>query len=263
MNKCLVFVLMLLMWAGSALAGDYVIGDGDLLKVSVWGVPELSVEVTVRPDGKITLPAAGDVVATGLTPVALSKELAVVLENFVKKPIVTVSVSRITNNRVYVSGGGVAPQVISLTGRTSLFKLLCSLGSLENVDLSRAYLLRQDGERKGGFYEIYVKGEFSRDFDLKAEDIIFLPTNERNKVYVVGAVQAPKYIIYREGMKVLDAILEAGGFTEYAKENSVIIHRQDKDQIKVRIGSVTEGKDVTQNVALTPGDYVIVREGMF
>ena len=75
--------------------------------VSVWGVPELSVNIVVRPDGKITLPAVGDVAATGLTPVELSRDLTKVLDSYVKKPIVTVAVAGVTNNRVYISGGGV------------------------------------------------------------------------------------------------------------------------------------------------------------
>ncbi len=263
MKKSLLVLFWMFLSATNALAGDYLIGDGDGLQVSVWGVPELSVEVTVRPDGKITLPAAGEVTASGLTPVQLSQNLTGVLADFVKKPIVTVSVSRITNNRVYVSGGGVSPRVINLEGRTTLFKLLCSLGSLENADLRRAYLLRADGQRKSDFYDLYINGDFTKDIELQSEDIIFLPTNELNKVYVVGAVQAPKYIFYREGMKVLDAILEAGGFTEYAKENSVVIHRSHKSQIRVKVKSLMDGKDIAQNLDLRPGDYVIVQEGMF
>ena len=103
--------------ADVALAGDYVIGDGDSLNISVWGAPELSVGVVVRPDGKITLPAVGDVVATGLTPIQLSQDLIKVLDAYVKKPIVTVAVSGITNNQVYISGGGVPSAVVNLTAR--------------------------------------------------------------------------------------------------------------------------------------------------
>ncbi len=140
------FVLMCLLVPTQALSGDYVIGDGDTLSVAVWGVQELSVEVVVRPDGKITLPAVGDVSATGLTPAQLSHDLTKILDSYVKKPIVTVTVSGITNNRIYISGGGVPSQVINLSGRTTLFKLLCSLDGIENADLKRAHLVR-DGKQ--------------------------------------------------------------------------------------------------------------------
>ena len=62
--------------AGVSVAKDYIIGGGDLLQVSVWDVPQFSVEVAVRPDGKITLPAVGDIVAAGATP----KQLATTIQ---------------------------------------------------------------------------------------------------------------------------------------------------------------------------------------
>jgi polysaccharide export outer membrane protein len=258
-----IVLILLLFFPGFAIAGDYVIGDGDVLQVSVWGVPELSVQVTVRPDGKITLPAAGDVAATGLTPVQLSEKLEKVLRDLVKKPIVTLTVAEINNNKVYVSGGGVPSEVVHLTGRTTLFKFLCRFENLENADLYRAYLMRGGDKLTIDFHALFREGDFSKDVELQAEDILFIPTNELNKIYVLGAVKDPKYVFFRAGMKVLDAILEAGGFTEYAKENNVLIFRKDKEKLKVKVQDLMKGKDVAQNIALAPGDYVIVREGMF
>ena len=249
-----------------AVAGDYVIGDGDTLSVSVWGVPELSVSMIVRPDGKITLPAVGDVSATGLTPVELSRDLTKVLDSYVKKPIVTVAVSGITNNRIYISGGGVPSTVINLSGRTTLFKLLCSLSGIENADLKHARMLRDNKELEIDFYALFIEGKIEEDIEMQSEDILFLPTNEKNKVYVVGAVNNPQYLIYREGLRILDAILECGGFTKYAKESSVLILRKNdgKDsRIKINIDDLVSDGDLGQNIELARGDYVIVQEGIF
>jgi polysaccharide biosynthesis/export protein len=248
---------------GAAGAADYLIGDGDQLQISVWGVPELSGPVRVRPDGKITLPAAGDVAATGLTPPQLSAKLGQVLGDFVKKPIVTVTVAEITNNKVYVAGGGGPAAVIQLPGRTTLFKFLCSLGNLEKADLRHAYLMRGGEKLAVNLHELYVGGQFAKDLELQPEDVIFIPTNELSKVYVVGAVKQPMYIPFRDGMKVLDAILEAGGFNEYAKENAVVITRADATKVRVKVKDLMQGKENAQNVALQPGDYVTVEEGLF
>jgi len=257
------FLFLLSFSCSSGLAADYVIGDGDVLQLSVWGVPDLSVKVKVRPDGKITLPAAGDVIASGMTPSQLSQELATVLGKFVKEPIVTLTVDEITNNKVYVFGGGVPSTVLNLSGRTTLFKMLCQLENVDNTDLKNAYLLR-DGKRFfSDFYSLFVEGDLSRDFILHAEDIIYLPTNELNKIYVVGAVQEPKYVFYREGIKVLDVILEAGGFNEFADVNDVTIIRNNSNNIRVRLKNLMNGKDVEQNLSLVPGDYVVVSEGIF
>jgi polysaccharide export outer membrane protein len=263
MKRMLLLLALIGFVAPAAWCGDYVIGDGDQLKVSVWGVPELTVEVTVRPDGKITLPAAGDVTAAGLSPVQLSDRLIEVLAAFVKKPVVTVSVSQITNNRVYVSGGGAGPAVVPLSGRTTLLKLLCRLDSLANADLRRAFIVRDGKKIQPDFHRLFVRGDITRDVTLEPEDIIFLPTQELNKVYVTGAIKEPKYIFFREGMTVLDAILEAGGFGEYAKQNDVLVARNSGEKVEVRLKDMMAGKDTAQNISLQPGDQVVVKEGMF
>ncbi len=261
----IVFVCVLL--STPAFCGDYVIGDGDSLSVAVWGVPELSITTTVRPDGKITLPAAGDVVATGLTPVQLSRDLTKVLDSYVKKPIVTVSVAEVTNNRIYISGGGVPSTVINLSGRTSLFKLLCSLEGVENVDFRLARLMRDGQQQEIDFYRLFVDGDLTKDFELQSEDILYLPNNEQNKVYVVGAVLEPKYLIYRDGLRILDAIFECGGFNKYAKQSSVLILRKsdsgEMSRINININDLIKDGDLAQNIQLARGDYVIVKEGIF
>ena len=220
------------------LSADYIIGDGDTLVVSVWGAPELSTTIVVRPDGKITLPAVGDVSASGLTPAQLSHDLNKVLGSYVKTPIVTVAVSTITNNRIYISGGGIPSKVTNLSARTTLFKLLCSLEGIQNVDMKRAYLVRNGKAQFNDFYDLFVNSNIDKDFELQPEDILYLPSNEQNKVYVVGAVIEPKALIYREGLRVLDAVFECGGFSKYAKQSAVLIIRKDngKDEtIKIDI----------------------------
>jgi len=263
MRKTVVLVGVLLLVAMPVFAADYVIGDGDVLNVSVWGVPELSGPATVRPDGKITLPAAGDVSASGLTPEHLAKNLTRVLGEFVKKPIVTVKVEKITNNKVYVAGSGVPSSVVQLEGRTTLFKCLCSLPSLENGDLRRAYLIRNEQKMKVDFHALLAEGDFSQDVELRPDDIVFIPSRELSKVYVLGAIKEPRFIFFRDGMKVLDAVLEAGGFNEYAKGNSVVVHRKSGQRLKVRGADLIEGKDLAQNIFLQPGDLITIEEGFF
>jgi polysaccharide export outer membrane protein len=73
MRTSIVILLLVCVWSAPALAGDYVIGEGDTLGISVWGVKELSVSVKVRPDGKITIPALGEVKAADLMPTELQE----------------------------------------------------------------------------------------------------------------------------------------------------------------------------------------------
>ncbi|MCX6552127.1 MAG: polysaccharide biosynthesis/export family protein, partial [Acidobacteria bacterium] len=81
--------------AASAAATDYVIGSTDVLSIVFWGEKELSTDVTVRPDGKISLPLINDVVAAGLTPEQLRGVLAGRAKRFLESPVVTVVVKEV------------------------------------------------------------------------------------------------------------------------------------------------------------------------
>ena len=260
--KSAVFLIVFVALAAHVLAADYKIGKGDVLEVSVWGVPEMSRAVTVRPDGKITLPAVGDILADRKTPENLSQEIAQKMKEYIKQPIVTVSVEQIINNRVYITGGSVS-RVFDMAKETTLLKLLSELGDLSGVDLRRAYLSRGGKKISADFYALYFEGDMAQDVTLQAEDIIFIPSNRLNLVYVMGAVAQPQNIQYFEGMTVMDAILAAGGFTEFAKEGSVNVISKDKKKRKVDLKQVIKGQDISANIPLKPGDYVLVEESIF
>jgi polysaccharide export outer membrane protein len=185
------------------------------------------------------------------------------LQVFVKKPIVTIKVVQVTNNRIYVAGDGVPSQVVHLASRMTLFNFLCSLPGLENGDLRRAYLIRDQKRQTYDFHALLVEGDFTQDVDLQPEDTLFIPSREQSKVYVLGAVTKPSFIYFRDGLKVLDAILESGGFTEFAKENSVVIHRRSGEKLKVKGRDLLRGRELDQNVFLKPGDYITVEESLF
>jgi polysaccharide export outer membrane protein len=277
------FLMLLLALPLSCRAADYVIGEGDGLDVAVWGVKELTFSVRVRPDGKITVPGLGDLSASGQTPTELQKNLTEKLKDLVKNPIVTVTVREITNSKVYIFGSGINSGVYDLNRRTSLLQLLCSIGSQASVDSTsaagsaggaaskvadykRAYVLRNGKKIKENFYRLFIDGDTSEDVIIESNDSIFVPQLLDRNIYVLGAVATPRALEYREGIKVMEAILEAGGFTKFADQNDVIIRRKEgaKDvALEVKAKKLIKDGDLTQNVPLRPGDYVVVRESIF
>lgn len=88
---------------------DFVLGPEDVLKVTVWKSPDLSGEVTIRPDGTITLPLIGDVPAAGLTANVLAKRISERLTEYVSSPIVTVQVKEVNSYFIYVMGEVLKP----------------------------------------------------------------------------------------------------------------------------------------------------------
>jgi len=263
MFVCFVLLFMIPL---ESFAADYVIGEGDGLDIAVWGNEELTFSVKVRPDGKITVPGLGDVSATGNTPTGLQMSLTAKLKGLVKNPIVTVTVADITNSKVYIYGGGIKSGVYDLQRRTTLLQLLCTLGDVKSADLKRAYLLRNGTKVKEDFYKLFIKGESENDILLEPNDSLFIPLLLDKSVYILGAVTTPKAIEYREGMRVMEAILEAGGFTKFADQDDIVIRRkvgQQEKSFEVKAKKLFKQGDLSQNLALEAGDYVLVKESLF
>jgi len=124
---------------------DFFLGPEDVLKVTVWKSPDLSGEVTIRPDGTITMPLIGDVPAAGLTANVLAKHIGEQLTEYMSSPIVTVQVKEVNSYFIYVLGEVVKPgkyplkscanvmQGISLAGGFAPFANKNKIKVLRNV----------------------------------------------------------------------------------------------------------------------------------
>jgi polysaccharide export outer membrane protein len=261
-----VVVLFMLLLATTASGADYVIGEGDSLSIAVWGEKDFTFTAKVRPDGKITVPAIGELTAANMTAQNLQTLLTEKLRTVVKRPVVTVAVTEITNNKAYVFGGGVKSGVFSLNQRVTLMQLLCQIEDVRKADLQHAYLMRGKKKIREDFTKLFIKGNTDEDVVIEPNDAIYIPMGSYYNIYVMGAVTTPKAIEYRDGITVMEAILEAEGFTQFANPNETFIYRKDKDKsiaINVKIKRLMSEGDLTQNVALKPGDYIVVKEGMF
>ena len=281
-NFLLLFLLLAAGWPASA--QDYIIGEEDVLQISVWENANLSGLVTVRPDGMISLPLVGDVKASELSPQELKKSIEKELARYMKVPVVSIIVTAINSFKVYVFGdgftkprievsagaSGAAPVTpisgqITLRRNTTLFQLLVQTGSLGNIDLRNAYIMRDGKKLTVDFEQLAAKGDFSQDVKLMSNDIIYLPGGFGNRIRITGEIKTPCVIPYAEGMTALDALLIAGGFTNFASRNDVIIARKDGDTIKiieVKLKDVMNG-DISKNVLLKPGDIVTVKQSWF
>jgi polysaccharide export outer membrane protein len=170
------------------------------------------------------------------------------------------------NYQILVLGDGVTSGIHTLTKEATLLKFLAQLGSMQNADLENAYLIRDKKKIKSGFYELFTKGDISQDIVLEPNDILFIPDNFEKRINIVGAVKKPATIPYREGLTILDIILSVGGFTEFAKENEVVIIRkggnEKRAQRSIRVKDLMKG-DFAENITILPGDFIVVKESFF
>ncbi|WP_300156306.1 polysaccharide biosynthesis/export family protein [Solidesulfovibrio sp.] len=251
----------------AAQAKDYTFTAGDKIHISVAGEPEFSGDATVRPDGKLAVPNGGEVQAVGMTAAQLQAEVTDRVKEYILKPTVNISVVGSGNNKVFVTGGGVKPAVVDITQHATLLNLLTSLGDISGADLRTASVVRDGRDIKKDFHDLIVGSDVSQDIPLMAGDTILLPPTASNRgVYVVGAVNVPKLVVYREGMTLLEAILDAGGFSKFASPNDTRIIRTTEGNgqiIKVQAKKLIRDGDLTQNVVLRGGDLVIVDESFF
>lgn len=158
----------------------YVIGPQDVLDISVWKEPDVSRSVPVRPDGKISLPLLHDVQAAGLTPMQLNSSIAEKLAKFVKDPQVTVVVTQINSQRVYILGEVNHPGPVQLLPNMTVLQALSGAGGFsEFANLKGIYVVRMENgtDVKHPFnYKKVIKGQnASENIVLKAGDTIIVP----------------------------------------------------------------------------------------
>jgi len=255
----------------------YLIGVEDELFISVWDNTQLTRSVVVRPDGKISYPLLGDIQAAGLTPEKMAESIQQQLGLFINQPAVTVTVTNINSFKVYVFGEVQRPGMVTLKRRTTILQLLSLIGGvLETADLTRASLIRNGRSVELNFYQLLKEGDLSQNIELKADDTIFIPDNFSSRITVVGEVKSPKVIPFRKELTIMDAIVEAGGFTDFAKMDRIKIARRfsqaqaaatrvgiAKPQIiEVDFKALLKKAKSELNIPLMPGDTIFVPQSL-
>lgn len=160
----------------------YKVGPLDILNIVVWRNQDLSSTVTVRPDGRISLPLVEDVVAAGRNPADLSREIEKSLAKFIREPVVTVIVSGfqgLPSEQIRIVGEATRPQSVAFRQNTTLLDVMIQAGGLTDfADGNGAVLVR--GSEQGKQYSIRLKdlikrGDISANVDMKPGDIIIVP----------------------------------------------------------------------------------------
>jgi polysaccharide biosynthesis/export protein len=159
---------------------NYIIGPQDVLDISVWKEPELTRAVPVRPDGKISLPLLNDVRAAGLTPNQLAAQITASLKKFVTDPQVTVIVSQINSQRVYILGEVTRTGAYPLLPGMTILEALSSAGGFTQfANRKKIYMLRNENGKQVRYpfdYKAVIDGKRpDEDIVLQAGDTIVVP----------------------------------------------------------------------------------------
>lgn len=160
----------------------YQIGPGDKLKISVWRNPELSAEVPVSPDGKITSPLIEDLQAAGRNPEELAREIEKQLTKFIREPTVTVVVTEFVGNskhQIKVVGQAAKPAAIPFRQGMTLLDVMIKVGGItEFAAGNRAVLIRTSEDNKQyrvRLQDLLRSGDVSADVQMLPGDVIMIP----------------------------------------------------------------------------------------
>jgi len=163
----------------ASVPSDYVIGADDTLRITVWKEPDMNATLPVRPDGKISLPLLDDVQAAGMTPMQLAASIKEKLKKYIADPRVTVVVTAMNSQRIYVLGEVTHTGAMPLLPNMTVLQALSSAGFTQFANLKAIYLLRvQNGEQtKIRFnYKDALKGKGTQqNIVLRPGDTIVVP----------------------------------------------------------------------------------------
>jgi polysaccharide export outer membrane protein len=159
----------------------YIIGNDDLLTINVWKEQEVSRSLPVRSDGRISLPLAGEVQASGRTPLQLEKEIADKLKDYIMDPEVTVMVQQVNSQKYNILGQVVKPGSYPLTLMTTVLDAIATAGGFRDFAKQKdAYILRQNpdgGQTRIPFnYKEVIKGKSpGQNIKLQPNDTVVVP----------------------------------------------------------------------------------------
>ncbi|MCK4764552.1 MAG: polysaccharide biosynthesis/export family protein [Candidatus Aminicenantes bacterium] len=278
-SKRIVILLIFVFLAGACLFlpareskdASYKLGPKDLIKITVFDVPDLNITVRISADGTITLPLLGRIETRGLTRFQLERELARLLEaKYLRNAQVTIFVQEYHSNTVSVMGEVGKPGTYELIGRQTLLQVLSSAGGLSEAASDRIIIIRQykSGSSRSlaiDLDDLMVKGDPRLNIPLRAGDIINIPGDRFIDIYVFGQVKKPGHIKVKKSgpVTLLKVIAQAGGFADRARKTAVMVTRTvSGKEIKTKVNVKKILKGGRPDFVLQDNDIVHVPESI-
>ena len=261
--KRLVLWMTALLMAGVlnvAGAADVLLGPGDILKVTVYGSPDLAMETRVSEAGDITFPLIGPVHVGGLSTSVAEKKIGGLLESggFLRKAQVNILVTVLQSQQVSVLGQVNRPGRYPIEGKRSVMDMLAVAGGMSADGGDTISLIRK---RSGSttrevvdIIKMVQSGELSQDYEVSGNDVIFVERAPR--FYIYGEVQRPGAFRLERDMTVLQALSVGGGLTQRGTERGVRIKRRDAN-------GALQVLDAKHDDLLKVDDVVYVKESLF
>jgi len=201
---------------------EYRLGKGDEITVDFSGRTELQAKLVIGPDGRITLPLAGDMMLSGLTRPEAGKAIEGALASYYNNLAVQVTVTKYTANRILVLGAVANPGMITFEGTPTLLEALSRSGmeagpnKVSQIPERCAIYRGQDQVVWVELKKLIESGNSLADLRLRRDDVIYVPSMSESYVSVLGEVQKPGAVPLRSTSTLAGVLAESGGFTAKA-----------------------------------------------
>ena len=248
----------------------YRVSPNDLLDINVFEEPLLTVTARVSSSGSVSYPLLGEIKVAGLTV----KEVEDLIEEKLKEDyLINPQVGVVLKERAKANiiGEIRLPGFYEIKDNFTLFDLISAAGGLgEYANPKGVTITRVKGEAKSvfkvslGAYEAEEDFKAAREVYIEADDVVSVP--RLGRISIVGQVRSPGSYSLKKGMRVLEAIALAGGFSAAAAPNGttvVRIQNSEKQVFKVPFNSVISGGSADKNILLEENDTIVVPESFF
>jgi len=243
-------------------AQDYIVGEGDVLKITVYDHDDLTTVARVSGDGVIAFPLIGQIDVKGQTLAQISQKIAALLsDGYIVNPQVNIFIQEFRSKKAFIMGEVTKPGLYVLPGRTTFLSVLSEAGGLTKEAGYKAIIKRKVNlsDSNEEIITIDLKrlietGDTSLDVPIMNGDSIYI--TKAGVFYVTGEVKKPDAYKFEEGTTVIKAITMGGGFSDKASKGRVKI-------IRKKAGKEEVLERVSMDEPVLPDDVIVVPESFF
>ncbi len=231
---------------------QYLVDEGDVLSITVYGHDDLTTTVRISGQGAITYPLLNQVEVAGLTTPEISRKLSLALaDGYIINPQVNVFVKEYRVQSIFVSGEVGRAGAYQYEPNMTLIKVISLAGGFKSSASKNQVTISRTIKGQG-----HVIHNAQNDEAIEPGDVVEVPERLLQEIFVTGQVDQPGICRFEQGLTVIKAITLSGGFTDIANKNKIRITRKT-DSTTVIV------ENVKLNALLQAGDVIIVPESFF